>query len=180
MSDLETLGGKLLDAVQEWVSFVEQHNYNDPEDALFPAEQIQLEELLADPAAALVLVDTALRKVRITSRHNRSTDHRLQSAIRNSMNAIRRLVRYGTSVPLLMPHQIQEVRTRRVLDYGPVDRGLVARATVCRSCGEKMPKGTEVLAFPWDFGGSGSFTTTNAAIHAVPCQSKIAEVDSPR
>ena len=70
---------------------------------------------------------------------------------------------------LLSAFDMTLVRAGR-LQYGPLEPRKVQRSTVCRCCGERMPKGTDALRFNVDFTGSGSWTTVACYVHAEPCE----------
>jgi hypothetical protein len=69
--------------------------------------------------------------------------------------------------------QVEEARNYRKLvgssyyEYGhPAQVVDATGRAVCRQCGHKIEKGTKAVKFVHDFGGCGSFTATEAYIHA--------------
>lgn len=76
------------------------------------------------------------------------------------------------SVHMLDKGEVDYIREKPniAIQYGSLERGVTGRVTTCRSCAQKMPKGTPVMKFYWDFTGNGSWTATAVAIHDFNCR----------
>lgn len=71
------------------------------------------------------------------------------------------------NVKLLLPHQVEGVRTnpRWAVEYGDREELPTVRRVTCRCCGCEIPKGTVAYRFHWDYTGCGSWTAVTSWIH---------------
>lgn len=175
MSGIEKLAENLTVAIHNFAELAEQLNYRDPANLLYVADDLLPEHVVEKPTEAIHVSREMLKSVSFSGRYNREQRYRLDSAVRNAAAALERFLRYGVSEHLLSGHRVRYIRERpgAAIEYGSLERGVTGRSTVCRSCAQKMPKGTPVLKFYWDFQGSGSWTANAVAIHDFDCPNKM-------
>lgn len=58
----------------------------------------------------------------------------------------------------------------REIEYGSPSVQPASGKGRCRCCGNRITKNARVVKFFWDFHGCGSWTATEAQIHADECQ----------
>jgi hypothetical protein len=181
MSTLEKLAENLSVSIREYTDFIEQLDYRDPANLLFVTDNLLPEHIVECPIDAVRVAREMLNSVSVQGRHNRDERRRLHEAVRNAAASLDHILRYGVSEHLLSQRQVDYIREspRAAIEYGRLERGVTGRVAICRSCAQRMPKGTSVLKFFWDFKGEGSWTATAVAIHDFNCPNKMESVEDP-
>lgn len=81
------------------------------------------------------------------------------------------------ALPLVGSYYIERIRDpkagglgrRSPVEYGDIERVIATGRARCRSCGNKIIKGSPEIRFYWDFRGCGSWTAVECHIHQEDC-----------
>lgn len=178
--NLEKLTKTLLHALDEYITFLEEHSVSGGSyEWINKLREVTAESFLAAPEKTMDLCVAALRAIHITDRHNRSRSLKLTSAIRNVSNDVYNLLSYGTTIDLLKAWEVERVRLGRT-EYGVPEIVDVKRSVTCRSCAQKIGRGQKAIEFYWDFQGCGSWTAVKCHFHFESCESIMDKVEATK